>query len=161
MTHIAVEFRQTMVGQSNFGFRATTLQRQLLSMFISPALEELTETESASDRSQPRAVPSSVHDPPSVEGEFPDSTKRMTAKGSGSSSDYESFQRDLARQLVGVDQQTFQKVKQAVQSALTSQGGSADPSSVIQVTYQSDLDLTRLWPWPEFALLISMTATNG
>ena len=114
-------------------------------MFISPALEELTGSEpvSQADRSQSRAVPSSVHHPPSVEGEYPDSAERMTAKGSGSGSDFESFQRDLARQLVGVDQQTFQNVKQAIQSALNSQGGSADPSSVIQVTYRSDMDLIR------------------
>ena len=100
-------------------------------MFISPALEELTEFEGASGNDGSPAVPSSVHDPPSVEGDYPNSTADMTAKGS---SNVDSFHRDLTRQLVGVDQQTFKKVKQAIQSALDSKSDSTDPSSVIQVT---------------------------
>lgn len=96
-------------------------------MFISPALEELTGTEEASDTDTLRAVPSSGHDPPSAKGEYP---AGMAAKGS---SDIDSFKRDLTRQLVGVDQQTFQRVKQAILSALDSQSASSDASGVIQV----------------------------
>ena len=96
-------------------------------MFISPALEELTENEEASNTDTLCSVPSSVHDSPSLQGKYP---AGMAAKGS---SDIDGFQRDLTRQLVGVDQQTFQRVKQAIQSALNSQNASSDPSSVIQV----------------------------
>ena len=100
-------------------------------MFISPALEELTETEELSGTDTLRAVPSSVHDPPSVQGEYP---ADMTTKGL---SDIDGFKRDLTRQLVGVDQQTFQRVKQAIRSALDSQNASSDPSSVIQVEHNA------------------------
>lgn len=96
-------------------------------MFISPALEELTETRRVSITDEPAPFPSALHGTPSVDG---DSRADMTAKNS---SDMDGFHRDLTRQLVGVDQQTFQKVKQAIQSALNSQRDSTDPSSVIQV----------------------------
>lgn len=96
-------------------------------MFISPALEELSEPGNASGTDTLRPVPSSVHDPPSVEVQYP---ADMTATGS---SDMDGFKRDLTRQLVGVDQQTFERVKQAIRSALSSQAASADPSSVLQV----------------------------
>lgn len=106
-------------------------RRQLVSMFISPALEELTETEQPSGTNTLRAVSSSVHGPPSGQGEH---TADMTAKGS---SDFDGFKRDLTRQLVSVDQQTFQRVKQAIRSALDSQSASSDPSSVIQVEHHT------------------------
>lgn len=93
-------------------------------MFISPALEELSEPEQVSGTDTLRAVPSSAHDPLSVV-KFP---ADMTG-----SSDMDGFKRDLTRQLVGVDQKTFERVKQAIRSALDSPSASADPSSVIQV----------------------------
>ena len=100
-------------------------------MFISPALEELTESEPPLGTDGFRAVPSFVHDPPSVQGESP---ADMTAK---SSCDIDGLKRDLTRQLVGADQQTFQRVKQAIRSALDSQNASSDPSSTIQVEHNT------------------------
>ena len=112
----------TVTGQI---FRGQQLDKPFIgSMFISPALEELSEYGNASGTDTLRAVPSSVHDPPSVEVEYPAAT---------GSSDMDGFKRDLTRQLVGVDQQTFERVKQAIRSALSSQAASADPLSVIQV----------------------------
>ena len=62
----------------------------------------------------------------------------MTATSSDNTSSVENFQRDLAQQLAGVDQQTFQEVKHAIQSALNSHGQQADPASVIQVIRMLD-----------------------
>ena len=120
--------RLLLIFRSNFS-RQAQLEKQLAFMFISPALEELTEAEDLSGTDTLRVVPASVHDPPSVQGEYP---ADMTAKGS---SDVDGFKRDLTRQLVGVDQQTLQKVKQAIRSALDSQNASSDPSRVIQVEH--------------------------
>ena len=96
-------------------------------MFISPALEELTDNSGMSGQ---RPVPSSVHDPPSVEDSAVDSPSFGRANRS---QDIESFQQELSRQLTGVDQQKFQQVKQAIQSAVQNYGDSADLHSVIQV----------------------------
>ena len=89
-------------------------------MFISPALEELTDS-----------VPeqgASVHDQLSVQ---------HSAAGipsvAGMSQQIESFEQELSRQLTGIDQQKFQHVKQAIQSVVNNYGDSADLKSVIQV----------------------------
>lgn len=87
-------------------------------MFISPALEELTDNSSMSDQ---RARPSAEHD-------------RLNATNDASRShEIDTYQQELSRQLAGVDQPKFLQVKQAIQSAVQNYGDSADLSSVIQV----------------------------
>ena len=100
-------------------------------MFIPPALEELTDNTSMSGQ---RAVPSSIHDPPSVEDSAADSPS--TGGKAPGSQDIDFFQQELSRQLTSVDPQKFQQVKQAIQSAVQNYGDSADLQSVIQVLFR-------------------------
>lgn len=95
-------------------------------MFISPALEELTNN---SDTSGQKAVPSSVHDPASVHM----AGSPSPAGGAGRSQDIDSFQQELAAQLASIDQPKLLQVKQAIQSAVQNYGDSADVKSVVQV----------------------------
>lgn len=90
-------------------------------MFISPALEELTD--SVPEQS------ASVHDQLSVQD-----SAAGTPSVAGMSQQIESFEQELSRQLsTGIDQQKFQHVKQAIQSVVNNYGDSADLKSVIQV----------------------------
>ncbi len=107
-------------------------------MFISPAFEELTEPSASTASGQQRSLPSSVHDPPPMD--------EYESSGSGSnraggSPDLEVFQRELARQLAGVDQQTFQRVKQAIQTVVAQRQDATDLQSIIQVEHHSDNSL--------------------
>ncbi len=102
-------------------------------MFISPALEELIEPSSGTASGEPRPLPSSIHDPPSMD-EY-DSRNGPDSTRSASSSELDSFQRDLARQLAGVDEQTFQKVKQAIQTVLNQRQESTHQQSLIEVCH--------------------------
>ena len=84
-------------------------------MFISPALEELTEDRQMSGQAGTRdGVPSS---------------------------DLNRFQQELASQLASVDQAKFHQVRQAIKSAVEDQRGSADVHTVIQVNALLDNDL--------------------
>lgn len=102
-------------------------------MFISPALEELIEPSSGTASGEPRPLPSSIHDPPSMD-EY-DSCSGPDSYRSASSSELDTFQRDLARQLAGVDEQTFQKVKQAIQTVLSQRQESTHQQSLIEVCH--------------------------
>ncbi len=102
-------------------------------MFISPALEELIEPSSGTASGEPRPLPSSEHDPPSMD-EY-DSRTGPDSYRSGSSSELDTFQRDLARQLAGVDEQTFHKVKQAIQTVLNQRQESTHQQSLIEVCH--------------------------
>ena len=73
----------------------------------------------------------------------------MTAKGS---SDVDGFNRDLTRQLVGVDQHTFQRVKQAIQLALDAQNDCTDPARVIQVTQSATWTAHARQHWDNLTL---------
>lgn len=48
-------------------------------------------------------------------------------------SEIDVYQHDLKRQLVGVDQQTFQRVKQAIQTVVQQQQGSTSLNGLLQV----------------------------
>ncbi len=102
-------------------------------MFISPALEELIEPSSGTASGKRRPLPLSIHDPPSMD-EY-DSRTGPDSNRSASSSELDSFQRDVARQLAGVDEQTFQKVKQAIQTVLNQRQESTHQQSLIEVCH--------------------------
>ena len=102
-------------------------------MFISPALEELIEPSSGTASGERRPLPSSIHDPPSMD-EY-DSRTGPDSNRSASSSEIDTFQRDLARHLAGVDEQTFQKVKQAIQTVLNQRQESTHQQSLIEVCH--------------------------
>ena len=102
-------------------------------MFISPALEELIEPSTGTTSGEPRPLPSSIHDPPSMD-EY-DSRTGPDSYRSATSSELDTFQRDLARQLAGVDEQTFQKVKQAIQTVLNQRQESTHQQSLIEVCH--------------------------
>lgn len=98
-------------------------------MFISPALEELTESSPDAASGEKRQLPSSVHSLPSMYGTGSSSSNNRPE----GSTDLDGFQRELARQLAGVDQQTFQKVKQAIQTVVEQRQDSTNLQSLIQV----------------------------
>ncbi len=64
-----------------------------------------------------------------------DSRTGPDSNRSASSSELDTFQRDLARQLAGVDEQTFQKVKQAIQTVLNQRQESTHQQSLIEVCH--------------------------
>ncbi|DBA82618.1 hypothetical protein WJX77_011919 [Trebouxia sp. C0004] len=99
-------------------------------MFLSPALGELIEPSSDTASGEPRPLPSSIHDPPSMD-EY-DSRTGPDGHRSASPSELDAYQRDLARQLAGVDEQTFQRVKQAIQTVLNQRQESTHQQSLIE-----------------------------
>lgn len=76
-------------------------------MFISPALEELTEERHMSGQ---------------------------TGTSGAAPSDLTNLQQELASQLASVDQAKFHQVKQAIKSAVQDQRDSADIHTVVQVS---------------------------
>ena len=105
-------------------------------MFISPALEELTEASPGPANNQQRPVSPSTYKPPMDES---DSRQGFSSSSSsnraGGSSEVDNFQRELARQLAGVDEQTFQKVKEAIQTVSNQRQDSTHEQSLLQVLF--------------------------
>ena len=101
-------------------------------MFISPALEELTGASTDPANSQHNSLPSAVHDPPAMNEDM--DVPGFGRKQSSTSRELESFQSDLERQLVGVTEQTFDNVKQAVQTAVEHCQDTANVRTLVQVS---------------------------
>lgn len=100
-------------------------------MFISPALEELTEAPPGPANKQQRPVSPSSYNPAMDES---DSRQGFSSRAGGSS-EVDNFQRELARQLAGVDEQTFQKVKEAIQTVSNQRQDSTHEQSLLQVLF--------------------------
>ena len=76
-------------------------------------------------QSTSRAIPSSIHDPPSVED--------TTTEGLAYQNDIDQLQQQIASQLEGQDTQTVSEAKAAVQQVVQQYQGTASMSQLIQV----------------------------
>ena len=76
-------------------------------------------------QSTSRAIPSSIHDPPSVED--------TTTEGLAYHNDIDQLQQHIASQLEGQDTQTVSAAKAAVQQVVQEYQGTASMSQLIQV----------------------------
>ena len=76
-------------------------------------------------QSTSQAIPSSIHDPPSVED--------TTTEGLAYQNDIDQLQQQIASQLEGQDTQTVSEAKAAVQQVVQQYQGTASMSQLIQV----------------------------